>query len=221
MYDTKRDHTCDFFMTARGVYMLIGFAFLLIGGSLYFFDSGVEKKFPTRGSRIVAFGDSLVEGVGASAGNDFVSLLSRRLDIQIVKKGRSGDTTAAALMRLEKDVLENDPRIVILLLGGNDAIRRIDPEETFTNLEIMITRIHGAGAAVLLLGVRGGALRDKYKNKFADLAKQTGAFFVPDVLDGIWGNSQLMFDAIHPNESGYRMIADRVEPVLRRMLDAR
>ena len=85
---------------------------------------------PTSGRTIVAFGDSLVEGRGATPGRDFVSLLARRLNTRIVNAGRSGDTTAAALARLDSDVLSRDPKVVIVLLGGNDYLRRVPTEQT-------------------------------------------------------------------------------------------
>src|SRR5206468_2546588 len=85
---------------------------------------------PTAGQTIVAFGDSLVEGHGATPGHDFVSVLSRRLGVPIINAGRSGDTAEAALSRLEQAVLARNPRVVIVLLGGNDFLRRVPREET-------------------------------------------------------------------------------------------
>ncbi|MEC4674880.1 MAG: GDSL-type esterase/lipase family protein [Nitrospirota bacterium] len=82
-----------------------------------------------------------------------MSRLSRQMDISILNKGRNGETTRSALSRLEQDVLDQDPRIVILLLGGNDAIRRLPQKETFDNLAQMIDRIQQTGAAVVLVGV--------------------------------------------------------------------
>ena len=80
---------------------------------------------------IVAFGDSLVEGIGASSANDWVSLLSHRYAVPIMNQGKKEDTTRSAQARLEHDVLQHDPLLVILLLGGNDIILRIPKKETF------------------------------------------------------------------------------------------
>ena len=77
---------------------------------------------PTTGQSIIAFGDSLVEGRGATPGNDFVAVLSRRLGVPIINAGRSGDTAGAALSRLDHAVLARSPRVVIVLLGGNDFL---------------------------------------------------------------------------------------------------
>src|SRR3989338_9885010 len=99
-------------------------------------------NYPPRGGGIVAFGDSLVFGVGATEGHDFVSLLGGMIGEPIENLGVSGDTTLSGLARLDK-VVEKHPRIVLLLLGGNDYLRKISREETFRNLETIILRLEG------------------------------------------------------------------------------
>ncbi len=162
--------------------------------------------------KIVAFGDSLVQGVGSSQGNDFVSLLSKKIGLNIINAGISGNTTQNGLARLEKDVIEQKPDVVIVLLGGNDAIRQIPESQTFGNLEKIILQIKNSGAKVLLLGVRGGVafMGKNYNSEFKKLAKKTNVVLVPDVLDGLFGNKDLMSDGIHPNDKGYEKIAEKV-----------
>ncbi|MEK7636394.1 MAG: GDSL-type esterase/lipase family protein [Patescibacteria group bacterium] len=196
------------------------FGVLILGGVFYFFS--MDRRYidkPRTGSAVIAFGDSLIEGVGSSQGNDLVSLLSQELKIPIINAGISGDTTFSALTRVSLDVLNHDPKIVILLLGGNDAIRRYKPLDTFRNLEEIIARIHAQGSAVLLLGVRGGFFSDAYKKEFKSLAQKTKVSYIPDVLSGVFGRSRYMYDAIHPNDEGYRIIADRIKPILLEMLN--
>lgn len=166
-------------------------------------------NYPPPNSTIVAFGDSLIEGVGATTGNDLVSQLSRRLGRPIVNLGVSGNTTAEGVARLN-EAIEERPGIVILLLGGNDTLRRISVAESQTNLTTLITGFQQAGAVVVLLGVRGGVLRDGRAEMYETLAKQYGAVYVPDVLDGILLKPELMSDAIHPNDAGYAIIAERI-----------
>ena len=174
---------------------------------------------PTSGRTIVAFGDSLVEGRGATPGRDFVSLLARRLNTRIVNAGRSGDTTAAALARLDSDVLSRDPKVVIVLLGGNDYLRRVPTEQTFANLEKIVDRIRRRGAAVILVGVSVGLLSDPYASEYIAVARRNAAGLVPDILDGIMGNNDLMADSIHPNDRGYAIIAERLEAAVREMVE--
>ncbi len=132
--------------------------------------------------------------------------------------GKSGDTTTSALTRIES-VIEPNPKVVIVLLGGNDYLRRIPISETFANLQKIIDRIHESGSAVLLLGVRGGLLRDTYNESFEKFAKANKVGFVPNVLDGLITNKEFMSDSIHPNDAGYAVIADKVLPILVRMLN--
>lgn len=128
----------------------------------------------------------------------------------IVNLGVSGDTTAQGLARID-DVLSIDPGTVIVLLGGNDYLRKIPQQETFANLKTIVTKLQSHGIMVVLLGVRGGLLVDKFDRDFKKLAKETEAIFVPNVLDGLIGDTKYMSsDAIHPNNKGYEKIAERV-----------
>ena len=170
---------------------------------------------PTSGQGIVVFGDSLVAGRGAPAGEDFVSVLSRRLGATIVNAGQSGDTTGSALARLDRDVLALNPRIVVVLLGGNDYLRRVPIEQTFSNLDSIVDQIRQRGAAVVLVGVAVGLMSDPYDEEYEAVAERRAAALVPDILGGIIGHASLMSDSIHPNGRGYAMIADRLEPTLR------
>lgn len=181
--------------------------------------SGCAGEAPkaTRDGPIVAFGDSLVYGTGSSGGG-FVRMLEQQLGRPIENLGVPGNTTADGLARLD-EALDLDPSVVILLLGGNDFLRQVPQDETFANLGTIIERLQADGAAVLLVGVRGGLLRDHFAARFEELAKRHGTAYVHDVLDDTLGVSGYMADQVHPNDRGYAVIADRVQPVLVRMID--
>ena len=99
---------------------------------------------PSTNSGVVAFGDSLVEGVGSARGGGFVRMLSEDFDLAITNLGRSGDTTGDALGRI--DQLANiRPAVTIVLLGGNDYLRRVERGKTLANLDTIIEVIHGSG----------------------------------------------------------------------------
>jgi acyl-CoA thioesterase-1 len=170
------------------------------------------------GTTIIAFGDSLVYGAGATTPDrSFVSLLSGKINQPIINLGKNGDTTESALTRLDS-VLELNPKIVIVLLGGNDFLQSVPPYQTFTNLNTIVTTIQAHGAAVLLLGIRGGLITDPYSQRFEAFAKAHGTAYVPDVLNGLIGNTEYMADAIHPNDKGNQIIANKIAPVLEGML---
>lgn len=171
------------------------------------------RNHPSSGTDIIALGDSLVWGEGADEGRDFVSLLSQRVGQPVVNLGNPGDTTAQGLARISQ-LNRYHPKIVLLLLGGNDYLKRVPPEETFANLGTIIENIQARGAIVLLLGIRGGVVVDHFKSQFETLRDTYHTAYVSDVLDGIFGHQELMFDEVHPNNAGYAKIADRIYPIL-------
>lgn len=166
---------------------------------------------------IVCFGDSLTEGVGANAGEDYPSALSRELAYPIVNAGRRGDTTGDALTRVA-EVLGQNPRLVIVLLGGNDFLRQVARSETKKNLAEVVRRIQAQGAMVVLAGIRLGIFRDEFAPIYEETAKESGAYYIPQVMEGILANPQLKSDPIHPNGAGYRLIAQRIAEKIRPLL---
>lgn len=194
-------------------------AILMLAAWLLAACSPPVKHLEPRQGPVVILGDSLAAGVGSESGAGFVGLLEERLGIEIVNAGVPGNTTAQGLERLEKDVLDRDPALVIVELGGNDFLRKVDPQETFANLERIIARCHERGAAVLLLGVQGTLIGGEAQRRYAALAKRTGAACVPNIMEGILTRPSLKSDGIHPNDRGYQRVADRVEPELRWMLE--
>ncbi len=167
------------------------------------------KNYPPKNSTVVAFGDSLVHGEGATLGNDFVSLLGQKLGRPIVNLGVNGDTTADGVRRLP-ELLAYDPGTVILLLGGNDTIKRIPKDTTEENLETIIETLQKSSVVVVLLGVRGGILGDPKKDMYESLSDTYQIPYLPNVLDDLFGKQEFMSDGVHPNDAGYAIIADRV-----------
>ena len=184
---------------------------------LFFFNTAPVTNYPSAGTDIVAFGDSLVAGTGSSDGHDFVSLLSGAIGQPVINLGVPGDTTADGLARMS-ELNAYKPKVVLLLLGGNDYLKRIPQEQTFANLAAIIKDIQSRGAIVLLLGVRGGLFGDHFSSGFEDLRDTYHTAYVSDVLDGLLGDKQYMSDQVHPNDAGYRLIAARIAPVLKKLL---
>jgi lysophospholipase L1-like esterase len=196
--------------------ILAGFIMLTILWSFFNREPKVTN-FPTSGTTIVAFGDSLTEGVGTTEGNDYASLLSARIGEPIINMGVSGDTTADGLKRLEA-LLEEDPKVVILELGGNDALKRVPVETTFQNLSTIIERVQATGAGVVLVGISGAFYGTRYDKEFEKLSRTYGTAYVPNIVKGLLGKPELMADSIHPNDAGHIIMADRIEPKLREIL---
>ncbi len=201
----------------QGGTILVLACIALVVGWWYFSPAKPVHNYPSSGTDIIAFGDSLVVGYGATDGNDFVSLLSKKIGKPIVNLGVSGNTTKDGVERLSQ-LHAYKPKVVLVLLGGNDALKKMDPGATFANLRTIVNELHSQGAIVVLLGVRGGLLSDEYPGAFESLAEELNTAYVPDVLDGLFGDTRYMSDAIHPNDAGYAVIANKVYPVLEPLL---
>ncbi len=172
------------------------------------FDS--IRNIRSSGESIICFGDSLTEGVGAGSGEEYPTVLSRQLALPVINAGLRGDTSAQALERLSTSVLNKNPRLVIVLLGGNDFLRQVPRQETRKNLAEIVRRIQDAGAMVVVAGLRLGFFTDEYGPIFEETARQFGALYVGQVMKGILNDSSLRSDPIHPNGAGYRLIAERI-----------
>ncbi len=194
-------------------------AILVVAILFFFFGRGSNiKNYPSNGTDIIAFGDSLVAGVGATNdGTNLVSVLSRRIGKPIINLGVSGNTTSDGLARLN-ELDKYNPKVVIVLLGGNDYLQKVPIDTTFANLEKIIINIQSRGAVVVLLGVRGGIISDKFDERFEELAEKTDSAFVSNVLDGLITKNEYMADAIHPNDTGYTKIATKVYPLLYKVI---
>jgi acyl-CoA thioesterase-1 len=158
---------------------------------------------------IICFGDSLTFGTGAGKGLDYPSQLARMLRKPVINQGIPGDTTASALGRLYRDVLSKNPDVVLITLGGNDLKNGVSKEFAFDNLKIIVKSIQERGAKVIVGGLKIPDMDRGFANGYEELANQTGATLIPNIYEGVMGNRQLMSDPIHPNDSGYRIIARR------------
>ena len=170
------------------------------------------------GTNIVAFGDSLTAGYGAAPGEDYPSRLSILIGAPVLNAGVSGDTTDAALARLDADVLAHDPRIVIIGLGGNDFLRGAPIATTEENLRTAIRKIHAAGAMVVLLGFRFPSFTANYETMYERVSGDERCLFIPNLLHGIETDPSLKSDEIHPNARGYELMAERVAGPLKKLV---
>jgi acyl-CoA thioesterase-1 len=205
-------------MTLRKLLWILAAAFVAIAGYWWSNRAPTPVNLPPGATGPwVAFGDSLTEGFGASEGQSYPAILSRRLGVPIVNMGVSGDTTDGGLKRLDR-LVEQSPRVVLLCLGGNDGLNQVPRTRTFANLATIIDRLQTEGSFVVLIGIRSPSLRDGNEKHFAQLARDKRVLYVPDMLRGLAFKPIYMSDAIHPNDEGYRRIAERLAKELKPLL---
>lgn len=187
----------------------------------------VETPRPAGDERLVlAFGDSLYAGYGLGGGESLPARLEARLrsagvNATVVNAGVSGDTTAAGGQRLAFTLnnLKRAPDLVVLGLGGNDALRQISPGETRANMIAMMDELKRRNIPVLLTGMRappnlGPDYAKAFEPIWPDLAKEYGAGLHPFILDGVVTNPTLMQrDNIHPTAAGVERMADAIAPL--------
>ncbi len=177
---------------------------------------------------IVALGDSLTAGFGLPAEDGFTTRLEAALraagvDARVVNAGVSGDTSAGGRSRLDW-VLADAPDLVIVELGGNDALRGLDPAMTYANLDDILARMRARGIDVLLAGMLappnlGRDYGDAFSAIFPRLAAKHGVALYPFFLDGVAAVSDLnQPDGIHPNAEGVEVIVDAIIPHVLRAL---
>ena len=181
---------------------------------------------------ILVVGDSLSAEYGLKAGAGWVALLQARLAQQkkphrVVNASISGDTTAGGRSRLPAALRTHKPAIVILELGGNDALRGLPLSGTRDNLLAMARAAQAAGAKVIVVGMQvppnyGGTYGREFEGLFAEVAKATRAGLVPFLLKGVADRADALEwfqpDRIHPLARAHPTMLDNVWPALQPLL---
>ena len=179
--------------------------------------------------RLLVLGDSLSAGYGLQPADSFPAQLEEALhdagyDVRVINAGVSGDTTAGGLSRLAW-ALSDKPHIVLLELGGNDALRGLPPAETYANLDAILARLEDHAISVILAGMQAPRnLGEDYTTAFdaiyPRLASKYDLPFYPFFLEGVALDPALnQADGIHPNPAGVREIVRRILPLLHAELD--
>ena len=180
------------------------------------------------GTVIAVLGDSLAAGFGLATNEGFPARLEAALrnageDVRVINAGVSGDTSAGGLARLDW-VLGDQPDIVLVELGSNDALRGLDPEETFDNLDSIVLNLRAREVTVILAGMMAPRnLGREYVNAFDAIyrrvAEKHRIALYPFFLDGVALNPALnQADLIHPNQAGVDIIVKKILHAMRAVL---
>ena len=165
---------------------------------------------------VLAFGDSLTFGTGAGESESYPVVLGELIKRNVVRAGVPGEITAQGLQRLPAVLAKHKPKLVVLCLGGNDMLRRIDDKTIVANLREMIQISRRQGAAVVMLGVPKPALFGGAATFYSELAKDLGVHYEGDIINTVLRDAALKSDQIHPNAQGYRRIAERLAAFLKK-----
>ncbi len=201
---------------------------LLLGVAL-----GAQAQAATAAEPVLlVVGDSLSAGYGLETGKGWVDLLRARLGATrpastVVNASISGDTTAGGLARLPALLARDKPRVVLIELGGNDALRGLSLQQTEHNLAQMTRLCKAAGAQVLLVGMQippnyGAAYTARFAALFPRVAKAQDVPLVPFLLAGVVAHPDwFQADNIHPTAQAQATMLDTVWPHLQPLLRAK
>ncbi len=184
------------------------------------------------GPAVLVVGDSLSAEYGLKRGSGWVALLEQRaqrdkLPVRVVNASISGDTTSGGRSRLPALLRQHTPSVVVIELGGNDALRGLPLEMTEQNLRAMTQAAQKAGAQVLLVGMQvppnyGASYTQRFSQTFEQVARTEKAALVPFLLKGVADTAEplkwFQSDRIHPNEAAQPLLLDNVWPALRRLI---
>ena len=177
-------------------------------------DSGPQIVKLNQSSVVLAFGDSLTYGTGAPTGQAYPDVLSSLLGTPVVNVGIPGEISAAGLKRLPSILDEHSPTLVILCHGGNDFLRRLDKDQTISNLKEMVAMIRARGIDVVLVGVPKLGFGLAVPPFYATIAKEQKTPFEGEILADLLGDNSMKNDPIHPNANGYRLMAEAIHEVI-------
>ena len=165
---------------------------------------------------IVAFGDSLTYGTGASESESYPAVLAQLIERKVVRAGVPGEVTEQGLARLQEVIDEHRPALMIVCLGGNDMLRRAADAQIGANLREIVKTIRGQGISVMLVGVPKPALVTSAAPFYAEIAAEFGIPYEGAIVTDVLYQRDLKSDPIHPNAKGYRKMAEAIAKLLKK-----
>ncbi|MBK8815330.1 MAG: arylesterase [Methylococcaceae bacterium] len=192
-------------------FYIIGLIFLFCGCSKP--QKSVDKL--PGDAVILAFGDSLTYGTGASSEHDYPHVLAQLSRREVINEGVPGEISADGLKRLPVLLDEYQPKLLILIHGGNDLLKKIPKPITEKNLDEMIAAAKSRGIQVVLAGVpEPGLILLESSPFYKTIAARNDLLVDLDSLPSILGDNDLKSDLIHPNDEGYRRLATNIYELL-------
>ena len=179
---------------------------------------GQQAKLPPLAPRsvVLAFGDSLTYGTGATEEESYPAQLEKITGWRVVREGVPGEVSESGLARLPAALDEHRPRLLLLCHGGNDFLRRLPKDKAAENLRAMIRLAKSRGIEVLLIGTPEPGFTVTPAAFYAEIAREFRIPYEGEVLGKILRDGSLKSDQIHPNAQGYRLMAQRIYELLKK-----
>ena len=196
-------------------------AFLLVAAVAWTLLAGCGERVPPLprldGNAVVlAFGDSLTYGTGASTLESYPAVLERLIGRKVVAAGVPGEVSATGLERLSEALEQTQPKLLIRCHGGNDFLRKLPETQAAANVRSMVKLARDKGVEVVLVGVPKLGLTGSPAGFYAEIAQEFRIPYDGDVLKTVLTDNALKSDWVHPNAKGYARIAGSLAELLKR-----
>lgn len=199
------------------------------------FAQNISTQTPSKAPKVLIVGDSLSAEYGLTRGTGWVDHMAQQalresMPVQLINASISGDTTSGGVTRLPSLLKLHQPQVVIIELGGNDALRGLDMNLTQSNLLTMIKASQATGAKVLVIAMQvppnyGANYLKQMSAVYEKVSKSTGAALNQQFLKGVADDPDplkwFQADRIHPNEKAQPLMMKNVWPQLKKMLLAK
>ena len=164
---------------------------------------------------VLAFGDSLTFGTGASSEESYPAQLEKLIGRHVESAGVPGEVSAEGLQRLPDVIEEIKPKLLLLCHGGNDLLRKTGEAQAAANLRSMVLLAKSKGIAVVLIAVPKPGLILSPPDYYEKIAAEFKLPIEADVLRSIISSPDLKSDTVHPNAAGYKKMADAIAALLK------
>lgn len=164
---------------------------------------------------ILAFGDSLTYGTGATTDQNYPSQLEKLISRRVVNAGIPGEDTENGLARLPKALEKYHPSLVILCHGANDLKQGLGDLQASENIREMIRIARSQGIETLLVGIPYPTIFTARPYFYTKIAREFGIPFEGDVVADVLADTSLKSDSIHPNARGYKLIAEAIAELMK------
>lgn len=175
------------------------------------------------GETVLAFGDSVTFGYGVAPQDSYPTVLANLSRWNVINAGINGERTDQAKSRIDGILAEHNPKLVIIELGGNDFLQRRNANAVKEDLRAIIQSVKAHGSIPVLVAVPSlsamAALTGKPSDAdlYKELVKEEKINLIPNVFSDILGQGHLKHDEIHPNQAGYKMLAEGIYQALSKM----
>lgn len=197
---------------------LLAICLVALCGFLFFKNSSQNRRIcDMSGDTIITLGDSLANGYGVSENDSFAIKTALNLRKRAIKRGIDGEVSSGLLSRIDSELNSQNLAAIIISIGGNDFLRKIDKATTERNIREIVRKAKAKTACVVLLGVPDGllgGLTGGVSSIYTDIAKVEGILLEKSAMPKILKQHSLKIDEIHPNSEGHAIIAENIAKLI-------